>query len=101
MPFDRQLSDWIRIALSGRDGVSEKPMFGDMCCGVHREELMVRLDPATTEDALAQPHTRVFNLTGRRMDGWILVAPDGVSAQDEVAYRVERGFAYASRLPSK
>jgi hypothetical protein len=109
MPFDRQLADRIRIALHGRSGVTEKQMFGgigflvngNMCCGVHGEELMVRLDPATAGEALRNPHARVFDLTGRPMRGWILVASDGVAAQDQVAFWVERGFAYASTLPSK
>lgn len=109
MPFDRKLADRIRIALDGRDGVTEKPMFGgigflvngNMCCGVHREEMMVRLDPATAGEALRNPHTRVFDLTGRPMPGWVVVGSDGVAGDTEVAYWVERGFTYASKLPSK
>src|SRR5262245_50213689 len=109
MPFDRQLADRIRIALHGRDGVTEKQMFGgigflvngNMCCGVHRKEMMVRLDPATAGEALRIPHTRVFDLTGRPMTGWVLVGADGVAGEDAVAFWADRGFAYASKLPSK
>ena len=109
MPFDRQLADRIRAALGVREGIAEKEMFGgigflvngNMCCGVHRDELMVRLDPAATEDALGRPHTRVFDITGRPMPGWILVGPAGSAVQDDVAYWVGRGFEYAARLPQK
>jgi len=109
MPFDRQLADRIRIALHGRNGVTEKQMFGgigflvngNMCCGVHGGELMVRLDPAKAGEALRDPHARVFDLTGRPMRGWVLVASEGVAADEQVATWVDRGFTYASRLPPK
>ena len=42
---------------------------GSMCCGVHGREWIVRLDPAQTAAALAKPHTRVFDLSGRAMKG--------------------------------
>jgi hypothetical protein len=41
-----------------------------MCCGVSGQDLIVRLEPAQTEMALAEPHVRVFDLTGRPMKGW-------------------------------
>lgn len=39
---------------------------GNMCCGVHRRELIVRLDPTQSGTALAEPHTRVFDLSVAR-----------------------------------
>jgi hypothetical protein len=109
MPFDSRLADRIRIVLGGREGVAEKKMFGgigflvngNMCCGVHRNDLMVRLDPAATESALGRPHTREFDITGRPMRGWILVGREGVADPAEVAYWVAQGFEYAARLPKK
>jgi len=51
---------------------------GNMCVGVHKSELIVRLAPEATDAALAQPHTRRFDLTGRPMKGWILVEQAGL-----------------------
>jgi len=73
MAFDEELAARIRKRLGKRAGLSEKKMFGglaflfrgNMCCGVSGQDLIVRLDPAQTEEALGEPHTRVFNLTGR------------------------------------
>ena len=109
MAYDRVLTERIRKAIGRREGVSEKQMFGgigflvngNMCCGVHRTELMVRLDPKTTETALGQAHTRVFDLTGRPMRGWILVASEGLATDDDVALWVDRGFQFAQSLPRK
>jgi hypothetical protein len=40
-------------------------------------ELVVRVGAEATDDALARPHTRLFDMTGRPMKGWILVAAEG------------------------
>lgn len=109
MPYDWVLTERIRKVIGRREGVSEKQMFGgigflvngNMCCGVHRTELMVRLDPKTTETALGEAHTRVFDLTGRPIRGWILVASDGLATDDDVAHWVNRGFQFAKSLPRK
>jgi len=74
---------------------------GNMCCGVHRSELMVRLDPAQTEAALTEPHTRVFDLSGRPMKGWILVETAGLANEPALAKWVSLGTKYAASLPKK
>lgn len=42
---------------------------GDMCCCVTERGLMVRMGPDGYEDALAQPHAGVMDMTGRPMRG--------------------------------
>jgi hypothetical protein len=77
MAFDEELAARIRSHLGKRTGLVEKKMFGgvafllrgNMCCGVHRDALIVRLDPADTDRALSRPPARVFDLTGRPMKG--------------------------------
>ncbi len=109
MPYDRILAERIRKVMGARKGVSERQMFGgigflvngNMCCGVHRTEMMVRLDPKSAEADLGRAHTREFDLTGRPMRGWILVASEGLASEDDVAYWVGRGFEFASTLPRK
>jgi TfoX/Sxy family transcriptional regulator of competence genes len=109
MAFDEQLVRRIRTHLGKRPGLSEKKMFGgiaflmkgNMCCGVHRDALMVRLDPADTDRVLAEPHTRVFDLTGRPMKGWILVEPEGLATGPQLGKWVDRAAQYAGSLPAK
>jgi hypothetical protein len=104
MAYDEALAERVRDALSGSDGLSERKMFGgigfmlhgNMAAGVHGSELMVRVAPERTEEALAQPHTRVFDLTGRPMKGWLLVG-SGADLEPWIA----EGTAYASSLPPK
>ena len=87
MAFSETLAARVRKLLGRRRPVSEKQMFGgltfllrgNMCCGVHGDELIVRLAPEETDTALAQPGTRVFDLTGRAMKGWIPVRAQALS----------------------
>jgi hypothetical protein len=74
---------------------------GNMAVGISGDELMVLVDPDATNDALARPHTRVFDMTGRPMKGWILVARDGLETSRQLAAWVRRGVRFAGSLPPK
>ena len=109
MAFDEKLAARIRTHLGKPAGLVEKKMFGgiafllngNMCCGVHRDALIVRLDPAETARALSEPQTRVFDLTGRPMKGWILVDPKGLATDARLGKWVDRARKYAGSLPAK
>jgi len=109
MAFDSALAERIRKRLGKRAGLTEKKMFGglaflmrgNMCCGVHGSELIVRLDPAESDRALKQPHTRLFDISGRPMKGWLLVGPEGVATDADLGRWVERAAGYAGSLPPK
>lgn len=109
MAFDEQLAERIRKALGKRKGLAEKQMFGgiafllngNMCVGVHKNELMVRLAPEGTDKALAQRHTKLFNLTGRPMKGWILVQPAGLATAAQLGKWVKIAATFAGALPKK
>jgi TfoX/Sxy family transcriptional regulator of competence genes len=106
--YDERLAARIRALLASRADVSERKMFGgltfmvggNMCCGVNGEELIVRLDPGREDDALARPHARPMDLTGRRMRGFITVNPDGL-AGSQLDRWVHEATARAETLPPK
>jgi len=109
MAFDEKLAGRIRKQLGKRRGLTEKQMFGgvafllngNMCCGVHGDEMIVRLDPEETEETLARPHTHLFDLTGRPMKGWILVKPKGLASDAALGRWVGIATQFAGSLPSK
>lgn len=110
MAFDEQLAERIRKNIGKKKGIAEKKLFGgiaflmngNMAVGVHKNELIVRLAPEETDDALAKPQTRIFDLSGGRpMKGWILVKPAGLITDATLAKWVRVGFDYASSLPKK
>ena len=108
MAYDEQLAARVRTLLANRTDVTERKMFGgltfmiggNMCCGVHRDELIVRLDPDRDDEALAKPHARPMDLTGRPMRGFITVQPDGLRG-DLLNRWVQEAVARAESLPTK
>ena len=75
---------------------------GNMCCGVHGQEMIVRIDPEKTVGALKQKHTRIFDLSGGRpMKGWILVQKKGLATDLALSKWVGVGLNYAKSLPVK
>jgi hypothetical protein len=109
MAFDEGLAQRVREAVEGVAGVEEKRMFGGigflvhgiMACGVLRDDLIVRVGPERYDAALARPHARLFDLTGRAMRGWVMVGPDGHESDEALSEWVGRGVAFASSLPAK
>jgi TfoX/Sxy family transcriptional regulator of competence genes len=110
MAYDESLVARIREVLARRDDVREQKMFGGiafmvrdrMAVGVVHEDLMVRVGPDAHDDAVAQPHARPMDFTGRPMRGMVYVAPAGVADDADLARWVEAGAAFAiSRPPTK
>ena len=110
MAYDDDLAHRIRELLADERGLTEKAMFGglaflvggNMAAGIsNTSELMVRVGPDATDDALSRPHTRLFDMTGRPMRGWILVAPEGFKTKRQLGGWVDRGVRFAHTLPAK
>lgn len=53
---------------------------GHMCCGVTGNDLVVRLGPEKGTAALAQPHTRLMDFTGKAMKSMIFVEANGTAS---------------------
>ena len=110
MAYDEDFANRIREALADVDGITEKAMFGGLAFLLHGNmavgiastgELMVRIAPDATDEALTEPHTRLFEMRGRSMTGWVLVAPEGVKTTRRLGPWVKRGTTYAASLPPK
>ncbi len=109
MAYDEALADRVRRLLEDHADVTEKRMFGGlsfllagkMCCGIIKDDLMVRVGPDGHEEALEDPHARPMDFTGRPMRGFIYVGPDGLSTEEALARWVDRGVAYAESIRSE
>ena len=109
MAFDESLAARIRDALARKKGVEERKMFGgvgfllhgNLLVGVWKDSLIVRLGPEEGEEALKEPHVSEFNITGRAMKGWVLVAPEGVEADEQLKGWLQRAVKFVGKLPAK
>jgi len=109
MPYDELLAARMRTAIGPLPNLEEKKMFGgvgfilngNMACGVHKNDMIVRVGPEKYEEALSRPHTRVFDMTGRPMAGWVVIEPAGCASESDLKGWVEQGLAFARSLPGK
>jgi TfoX/Sxy family transcriptional regulator of competence genes len=104
MAFDDVLADRVRTILATREDVSERKMFGGlafmvgdhMACGVLGPDLIVRVGRQGANKALAQPHARPFDFTGRPSRGTVYVAPEGTATDGQLQSWVDRGLRNAT-----
>ena len=110
MAVDQDFANRIREELAETEGITEKAMFGglaflldgNMAVGIMSTgDLMVRVGADDTDAALAKPHTRLFEMRGRSMTGWVIVESGAVKTKRRLGPWVRRGVAFASSLPPK
>ena len=109
MAYDEALAQRVRALLADDSTITERKMFGgltfmlrgNMCCGVQNDELMVRVGPEAYDEALARPHAREMDFTGKPLTGFVYVSPTGIPTRKALAAWVERGVRFAASLPPK
>jgi hypothetical protein len=109
MAFDETLAARIRTLLARRKGVTEKRMFGglafllrgNLCLGILRDSLIVRLGEEQAEVALRDPCVKRFDFTGRPMKNWVVVDPEGLAGDENLAGWVALGVAFVAEMPAK
>lgn len=109
MAYSESLAARIRQALGRSPGLGEKKMFGGVCfllrgnmlVGVWKDSLIARVGPAQEADALRAPHAKRMDLTGKPMQGWILVEPEGVEHDRQLQAWIRRASDFVETLPAK
>ena len=89
MPYNESLSKRIEGIIKTTKGFSRKEMFGgvgymlhgNMCVGVHKDDLIVRFDPKSTA-------------------GWLLVEPGGTKGT-QLNNWIELAMHFVKTLPGK
>jgi TfoX/Sxy family transcriptional regulator of competence genes len=110
MAYDEDLADRLRELLADENGITEKKLFGGLAFLLHGNMsvsasrtggLLVRIEPSDTEACLKRAHVTLMTMGGRTMEGWVLVAPDGLRTKRELAAWVKRSVTFARTLPPK
>ena len=105
--YNEELAERVREALADRTDVEEKKMFGgltfmvggQMCCGVLKNDLIVRIEPTESATLVAEPHVRPF-ASGRPMQGMVYVDVSALS-DPEVPAGVHTARDRLRRRPSR
>ncbi len=106
MAYNELLASKIRALVARHKGWTEKKMFGGvafmldgkMCCGVHKNNLIVRVGPERNEKALAMPYSRPMDFTGKPMKGFVYVNSRGWSKDTTLKEWVDMGKEYVSSI---
>jgi TfoX/Sxy family transcriptional regulator of competence genes len=110
MAYDEELAGRIRELLAGEPRLTEQKMFGGLAFLVGgnmavaasgRGGIMVRVDPADSEELVAASGARLFEMRGRQMPGWLRVDQGELETREKLSAWVERGVSFARSLPPK
>lgn len=109
MAFSESLANRTRDALARIRGISEKKMFGgvgfllngNLLVGVWKHSLIVRLGPEEGKVAMLEPHVKEFDITGRPMNGWVMIEAEGIDDDGQLKAWIERALKFVEALPAK
>src|SRR5215470_14582660 len=101
MASDEDLGARVRAMLAGAGAVRETKMFGgigfmlngNMVAGASKRGLLVRVGKDRQKDALAWPATRMMEMRGRIMEGYVYLDPPGTTeAAVRACLRLAKAF---------
>ena len=110
MAYDEELADRIRELVGREPGLTEKKMFGGLAfliggnmavAASGQGGVLVRVDPAQSDELVASTNAYPMEMRGRSMQGWLRVDVEDVRTKRELAKWVELGTSYARSLPAK
>ena len=110
MAYDEALAERIRELVADEPTLTEKKMFGGLAFLVGgnmaiaasgQGGVLVRCDPAQSDDLVAKTDARPFEMRGRAMQGWLRVDDADVRTKRQLEKWVKIGTAYARSLPAK
>ncbi len=110
MAYDEELAGRIRDLIGPDPELTEKKMFGGLAFLIHgnmaisasgQGGVLVRVDPAHTDELVVTTKATIAVMQGREMTGWLRVRPADVATDEELEYWVDLSVDYARSLPAK
>lgn len=109
MAYDKKLEERLDQLITGRKDIHSQKMFGgvgyllrgNMCFGIFRNDLILRVGEEQAVKALKRKSTKPFDITGRAMKGWLMVKPEGIRSAALLKSWVGSAIAFVSQLPRK
>jgi TfoX/Sxy family transcriptional regulator of competence genes len=107
MPYNEELESRIKKFVSRWKGADDKKMFGSVChllngnmfCGVYKDFLILRLGQTRSEAVLKLPFARPFDITGNKMNGWVMLDAEGYKSDDRLKSWLAEAKKFVKTLP--
>jgi len=109
MAYNERLAQRLSGLIQKKKGFAQMKMFGgigfllngNMCVGVYKDYLIVRLGPLEAQQALKNKHVKKFDITGRAMRGWAMVHANGTRTEPQLQRWLKRAMSFVKTLPPK
>lgn len=104
MAYNEELAHRIRQNLDGfSDKIEEKKMFGGiaflykgkMCCGVVKDDLMIRVISDKYDKVLENSYARPMDFTGKPMKEFLYIDPSGFETETQITELINLGIEHA------
>ncbi len=112
MSFDAKLASRLEKMMTKdlkTPGLSESRMMGgfgymmngNMCLGIHRNTLIIRIGVDTVKAVLQEPYVRPMDLTGKVMRGWATLEPRAIEKDEDLKRYCKYVINFVKTLPKK
>ena len=109
MAYDEQLEKRLDQLIAKRNDFHKQKMFGgagyllrgNMCFGIWKDNLILRLGEVQAQNALKKKNVKPFDITGRAMKRWVMVAPSGMKTSALLRQWVSLAIDFVTQLPRK
>ncbi len=107
--YNTKLEEKIDAAVKQWRNVEKKKMFGgvgyllkgNMCFGIYKDNLIVRIDKEQGEQNLKDRNVQSFGIRGKPMAGWVMVKETVWKIPANLAKWIDTGKRFAQSLPEK
>jgi TfoX/Sxy family transcriptional regulator of competence genes len=107
VPYNLDLETKLDSLTPDLGSFTKKKMFGGvgylssgkMVFGIHKHYLLLRISPEQGEELLKKDSAKPFDMTRRPMRGWILVSPESLRTEKQLADLLNMAINYATTLP--
>ena len=109
MAYDEKLEKRLHELIAKRNDFHDQKMFGgvgfllrgNMCFGIWKDSLILRLGEPQAQKALKNKNVKPFDITCRAMKGWVMVTPQGMKSKETLRQWVNQANDFVSSLPRK
>lgn len=109
MVYDEELEKELELYFPESQSYYKKKMFGGICYlingnmagGIHKESLILRLGVDEAENAQKDPIFEDFDITGRKMKGWVMVHKNNLKDKNKIDPWIKKAKRFAEKLPKK
>ncbi len=74
---------------------------GNMCVGIYKEWLIIRIGAEAAEERLKKPNVEPMDITGKPMKAWAKVAPEAIKTKKQLEFYVRLASEFVATLPAK